>query len=179
MTTTDPGTYLEIDGRPAVRFERVYPHAVERVWRAVTDPAQMRHWFPSPEVAYDGRTGGTMTLSGDPYAPEPRTSTVLVWDPPHRFSFGWGGDELHFTLSDAGDGCRLVMVDLLSSEGAAARNAAGWEACLEQLARTVEGRPGAGAAGGGQAGGMDAFRPVLEQYKAAGLPDDGWLPDET
>ena len=57
------GTYLEIDGRPAVRFERVYPHSVERVWRAVTDPAEMRHWFPSPEISYDARPGGTITLS--------------------------------------------------------------------------------------------------------------------
>ena len=27
------GTYETYDGKPAVRFERVYPHPVERVWR--------------------------------------------------------------------------------------------------------------------------------------------------
>ena len=34
MQTTDNGTYLEIDGRPAVRFERIYDHPVARVWAA-------------------------------------------------------------------------------------------------------------------------------------------------
>ena len=32
------GTYETIDSRPAVRFERRYPHSVDRVWRAVTEP---------------------------------------------------------------------------------------------------------------------------------------------
>ena len=55
MQTTDNGTYLEVDDRPAVRFERVYDHPVEQVWAAISDPTQMRHWFPSPEVAHDAR----------------------------------------------------------------------------------------------------------------------------
>ena len=115
MHRTDAGTYVEHAGRPAVRFERIYPHPVERVWRAITDPAELRHWFPSPEVSYEARVGGTLTLSGDPYAPEARTSTVLVWEPPHRFGFGWEQDELHFTLSEAEGGCRLVLLDVLSA----------------------------------------------------------------
>ena len=81
MQTTDEGTYLEIDGRPAVRFERIYDHPVARVWAAVTEPEEMRHWFPSPEVRHDGRTGGSITVSGDPYSPDPKTSRVLVWEP--------------------------------------------------------------------------------------------------
>jgi len=87
MQTTDTGTYLEIEGRPAVRFERVYAHPRDRVWQAVTDPEEMRHWFPSPEVSLETREGGSITLGGDPYTPEARTSKVLVWDPPHRFGF--------------------------------------------------------------------------------------------
>ncbi len=33
MQTTDDGTYLEVDGRPAVRFERIYHQPIDRVWR--------------------------------------------------------------------------------------------------------------------------------------------------
>src|SRR5688572_29308652 len=33
------------DGRPALRFERRLPHSVDRVWRAVSDPAEMKQWF--------------------------------------------------------------------------------------------------------------------------------------
>lgn len=171
--THDPGTYVEVDGRHAVRFERFYDHPVERVWKAVTDPAEMRHWFPSPEIAYEPRVGGTITLAGDPYADEPGTGTVLVWDPPHRFGFDWGEDQLFLTLSESGDGCRLELLDVLAADGAAARNAAGWEVCLEELRRSIDETPGSGAHSEET---LD-FRPLLERYKQQGLPDDGWLPD--
>jgi uncharacterized protein YndB with AHSA1/START domain len=45
--STDLGTYFEHDGRPAVRFVRTYPHDVERVWRAITDPDELARWFPA------------------------------------------------------------------------------------------------------------------------------------
>jgi uncharacterized protein YndB with AHSA1/START domain len=172
MHTTDHGTYVEIDGRPAVRFERIYPQSRERVWQAVTSPEEMRHWFPSPEVSIDAQEGGSITLSGDPYDPQARTTAVLAWDPPRRFAFVWGEDELHFTLTDVAQGCRLELVDIMSAEGAAARNAAGWELCLEQLAMAVAGTPGSV-----DAEDLADFLPVLERYKSQGLPDDGWLPE--
>ena len=173
MRTTDDGTYLEIDGRPAVRFQRVYDHPVARVWAAVTDPAELRHWFPSPQVQHDGRTGGSITVSGDPYSPAAKTSRILLWDPPHRFAFEWEDDELHLTLSEHGHGCRLELVNILASRGAGARNAAGWEMCLDLLDRVVAGsREGAASDGS-----MEEFLPVLEKCKARGLPDDGWLPE--
>ena len=53
------GTYEQFDGKPSVRFERRYPHPVERVWRAVTEPEQLAHWFPNT-VEVDRREGGRM-----------------------------------------------------------------------------------------------------------------------
>lgn len=44
----DLGTYIEHNGRPAVRFERTYAHSVDRVWAAVSDPEELAHWFPPP-----------------------------------------------------------------------------------------------------------------------------------
>jgi uncharacterized protein YndB with AHSA1/START domain len=173
MQTTDDGTYLGIDGRPAVRFERIYDHPVARVWAAVTDPDEMRHWFPSPEIEYDARTGGSITVSGDPYSPTPKSSRVLVWEPPHRFAFEWEDDELHLTLSEHARGCRLELVNILSTPGAGARNAAGWEMCLDLLDQVVAGSRHGSASDAG----MEEFLPVLEKYKALGVPDDGWLPD--
>ena len=85
--TPDRGSYVEHERGPAVRFERHYPFPVERVWRAVTDPAELRAWFPSPEVTFEARVGGTITLAGDPYQAEAMTGRVLAWDPPHVFGF--------------------------------------------------------------------------------------------
>jgi len=41
------GTLEIIDGRPALRFERYLAHSVERVWRAVSEPAELERWFPA------------------------------------------------------------------------------------------------------------------------------------
>ena len=173
MRTLDHGSYTQIDGRTAVRFERVYDHPVERVWQAVTDPDRMSAWFPSPEIAYEARVGGTITLAGDPYAEEAGAGRVTAWDPPRRFAFEWGEDELAITLSPHGTGCRLVFVDFLASPGGAARQAAGWEVCLDELRKALGGAPGSGP----HSSATLEFRPLLEHYRRAGLPDDGWLPD--
>ncbi|HEX8073920.1 MAG TPA: SRPBCC domain-containing protein [Thermoleophilaceae bacterium] len=44
------GTLETIDGRPALRFERRLPHSVERVWRAITEPEELKAWFPDTIV---------------------------------------------------------------------------------------------------------------------------------
>ena len=173
MQTTDEGTYLEIDDRPAVRFERIYDHPVDRVWQAITDPKEMSHWFPSPEIDYEPHAGGRITLGGDPYHPDARTTKVLVWEPPHRFSFEWETDELHFTLSEHDDGWRIALGYLLPTIGAGARHGAASEMCINHLDRVVAGTweplPTDGS--------MEEFLPVLEKYKGRGVPDEGWLPD--
>jgi uncharacterized protein YndB with AHSA1/START domain len=172
MQTTDEGTYVEVAGRPAVRFERIYPQSVERVWRSISEPAEIRQWFPSPEVSIDVEAR-TITLAGDPHSPDASTTRVLVWEPPHRFSFEWDTDELHFTLSEHEGGTRLVLVNLLSTDGAASRNAPDWEMCLGHLDRVVAGTWAPSPSDGS----MEEFVPVLEKYRSRGLPDDGWLPD--
>lgn len=174
MQTLDDGSYLEVDGRPAVRFSRIYAVPRERVWRAITESDDLRHWFPSPEVSIDV-AAGTITMSGDPYAPEARTTTVLTWDPPHRLGFEWDGNELHFSLAEVEGGCRLELLNVLAQPGEASRNAAGWEMCLADLERLLRGDPR--PAGPGE-GSMADFLPVLEKYQERGLPDDGWLPEE-
>ena len=41
------GTYEIVDDRSALSFERRLAHSVERVWRAVSEPGELAHWFPS------------------------------------------------------------------------------------------------------------------------------------
>ena len=41
------GTLETIEGRPALRFERSLTHPVDRVWRAVSVPAELGSWFPA------------------------------------------------------------------------------------------------------------------------------------
>jgi len=61
------------------------------------------------------------------------TGEVLEVDEPSVLAFTWGDDALRFELSPEGNGTRLVLIDELPAD-AAARNAAGWEQCLDRLA---------------------------------------------
>ena len=165
------GTYLEIDGRPALRFERSLSHPAEKVWRAITDPAEIRHWFPAA-VDYEQRVGGAMSFRfDDPDAP-PTEGEVTELDPPRLFAFDWGGEQLRFELEPAGDGCRLLFTHFLSERIQAARDAAGWEMCLAELDRLLAGEtaeaPGIGA--------TPEWRELYDKYVAAGLPSGAEVP---
>lgn len=170
----DLGTYLEHDGRPAVRFERTYPHSVERVWAAITEPGELVRWFPSA-VELEPREGGTVRFSGDPYT-EGSTGVVLTWDPPHLLAFSWGPDELHFALENAGEGsCRFVLVNVLDDRTTAARNAGGWHVCLTELVKVLDGVPSRGP----HSEDTEPWEPVYRAHVEAGLPSGAPVPDIT
>jgi uncharacterized protein YndB with AHSA1/START domain len=146
MTTpTREGTLISIDGRPALRFERRYRHPIERVWQAISDPTEMGRWFPS-DVEGDRAVGAELRFVDDDQraaarqAGEPTRDdgpllggTVVAHDPPKVFSFTWGGELLRFELHADGAETVLVFTQVLSHSSVAARNAAGWHACLGAL----------------------------------------------
>jgi uncharacterized protein YndB with AHSA1/START domain len=135
------------DGRPMLRFERRLRHPVSRVWRAVTDPAELAGWFPFL-VEVDQRPGGAMTFTEPKGLVEPSSGTVTAWDPPSVFAFRWRTDELRFELSADGDGTLLVFTQVFDERAAAATFAAGWELCLAALESGVDGADGAERAPG-------------------------------
>ena len=164
------GTYEEIDGKPAVRFERRYPHPVDRVWRAVTEPGELAHWFPTT-VEVDLREGGAMAFTFPGGEMEPMEGSVTVLDPPRRFAFLWGEEELRIELEPDGDGCRLRFTHLISSRDEAARNAAGWHVCLDRLGAAVRRR----RRGARQRGPGD-WSALYEEYERRGVPAGAPIP---
>lgn len=166
----DLGSYLEHDGRPAIRFQRIYPHPIERVWSAVTEPEDLTHWFPSA-VHLERRTGGEVIFTGDPYT-EDQTGTVLAFEPPHYLAFTWGNDELHLHLEPLGEGCQLTLIDVLTQRDEAARNGAGWHVCLDELAKRLAGVP----SGGPHGATTTPWKPTYDAYVAAGLPSGAPIP---
>lgn len=175
MTTTHLGSYVTLDdGRPAVRFERVYDHPIDRVWSLVTEPAELVHWFPSPEITIDLTPGGTITFAGDPNMPDARFSGRIVdVDPPRRLVFTWGNEELRFDLEPLDERrTRLTLTDVLEARDAAARNAAGWDVCLSALDARAAGAP----TGGPHAGPTVAWEERYEEYVAAGVPSGAPIP---
>jgi uncharacterized protein YndB with AHSA1/START domain len=124
--------------RVVLRFERRLPKPVEEVWRAVTHPAEMRSWFPTRIEIDEWAVGANLTHHFDGHAIDPLPGTVLEWDPPHRVRFTWGTDTIGFELSEPpGGGTLFVLTEELDAH-VAARNAAGWESCLDRLALGAE-----------------------------------------
>ena len=146
---------LSGEDRPAIRFERHLPDPPDVVWRALTDREQLRSWFPCDVIVNGGRweVGATITF---PFPSDvldlTLTGEVLEVDAPHVLAYTWGDDTLRFELTADGDGTRLVLVDELPPESAA-RNAAGWERCLDRLE--------------GLEPGSDGWEPRYEHYVAA------------
>ncbi len=169
------GTYESIDDRPTLFFERRLAHPVEAVWRAVTEPDELAHWFPC-EVEVDLRLGGPMRFVFEAMALPDTASTMLgevtELDPPTRFSFLWGDDHLHFALEpiEDGDACLLRFTVELDSRDKAARDGAGWHLCLDALERRLDGdeaqRPDP----------PERWRDYYEEYQQRGFPVGAVLP---
>jgi uncharacterized protein YndB with AHSA1/START domain len=133
----------------SLRFERHLHHPIERVWHAISDPAELERWFPSA-VEIELVLGGTVTfaetgLDIDPTLVATR-GTVIALEPPHLLAFTWGDEPLRFELrGDDEGGCVLTFTHEFVNRAGAARFAAGWSVCLERLAGALD--PAASPAG--------------------------------
>jgi uncharacterized protein YndB with AHSA1/START domain len=134
-------TLLKTGARPVLRLERHLPKPVETVWRAVTDPTEMRAWFPTRIEIDEWKVGADLTHHFDEHDIDPLPGTVIEWDPPRRVSFTWGEDTISFELTPAEDGGTIFILTEELSASHAARNAAGWESCLDRLQNGVEREP--------------------------------------
>ena len=128
-----------------LRFERRLEHAPEKVFRAISDPDELRHWFPAAMEA-ELRPGAPVrfTFEGGDDAPG---GEILEVDPPRLLVYSWGDDVLRWEIEPADGGSRLVFTHTLAPGGASgglpgtARNAAGWDMCLAALHARLDGDP--------------------------------------
>ena len=125
-----------------LRFERHFAHPPQHVWRAVTEPSELAHWFPG-EVTLELALGAEVTFSNEGFDLDhelvPSSGPVTALQPPRLFAFTWGKDLLTFELSNEGDGCMLVFTHSFADRASALRPAAGWHVCLDALASLLEG----------------------------------------
>ena len=139
--------------RPVIRLERHLPGTPESVWAAITDRQELKSWFPTEVITDEWRAGATLRFVF-PHGEAPEmTGTVLEYDPPRRLAYSWGEEVLRFALTPRpGGGTTLVLTDELDGP-IAARNAAGWDVCLDLLA-----------------GHKTDWQPLFESYSAAFEP---------
>jgi uncharacterized protein YndB with AHSA1/START domain len=126
-------TLLRTGSRPVLRFERRLAKPVDLVWRAVTDPVEMHTWFPTRIEKDEWKVGAKLVHHFDGHDIDPLPGEVLEWDPPRRVSFTWGEDTITFELIPSGDGATVFVLTEELAANHAARNAAGWDECLDRL----------------------------------------------
>src|ERR687892_633532 len=149
------------DGRPTLRFERHLAHSPHRVWKAITDPADLSHWFPA-RMETDLEVGAPIRFTfEEDFGMDPGGGEILEIDPPRLFVYTWRDDVLRWEIVPDGQGCRLIFLHTLGDEGggklAAGRNAAGWDACLEALEAQLAGRTS-------EQPRSEQMMPAMEQY---------------
>ena len=144
----------------AVRFQRLLPAPIERVWAYLTDPELRGAWFASGGMEL--RPGGRVTLvfRNSTLAPEGEETPeayrkyegmeshgrVIACDPPRRLVHSWGEDdgtdtEVEYELEPRGGETLLTLTHRrLASRAAMLDVSGGWHLHLDALEDVLAGR---------------------------------------
>lgn len=144
----------------SIRFERLLPGPIERVWAFLTESDKRGQWLAPGTM--EPRAGSNFALhfhnselTPDKTPPterfrqyDSRLTTqhqVLRCEPPHVIAWTWGGgkeapSEVTFELSEVGDQVRLVVTHRrLADDGTMVNVASGWHTHLSVLEGVLQG----------------------------------------
>jgi uncharacterized protein YndB with AHSA1/START domain len=142
------GRLEELDGRPALRFERVLAHPPERVWQALTDPDEQFAWHPTP-ARFELEVGGRVEYLEGGFIAGMATGEVTACEPQRLLAYTWPTGEsvaahLRWELAPHDDGCLLTLVQSFEDTSLAVDYSAGWHICLDAFAERLAGERGTG-----------------------------------
>lgn len=133
MTQDEYGTLERVGDVSILRFRRRLEHPPDLVWAALTENEHLEGWFPTT-IEGARVAGGALHFSFREGEGEPFDGEMTAFDPPSLMELRWSDDLLRFELVADGSGCLLSLTVTFPEYGKAARDAAGWHVCLEQLA---------------------------------------------
>ena len=158
--TTMTSDYGIITEAGAIRFERLLPGPIERVWEYLVDSDLRRTWLAQGPMEL--RPGGTVQMTWrnselagpDEVTPEKHvgdegysmTGEVLEADPPRRVVYTWpegngGESEVSFELAERGDKVLLTLTHRkLGRRSLIVGVGGGWHSHLAVLEARLEGR---------------------------------------
>lgn len=145
MSTFDPGPLSEVsvvrEEHWTLVFVRDLRHPVEKVWSALTDPAQLEQWAPfraDRDLAAVGETKLSMIDGADAID---MVGVVTEVDPPALLVYRWGDDVLRWELAPNAGGTRLTLRHSVVDRDMMPKMAAGWQLCLVVADRLLAGDP--------------------------------------
>jgi uncharacterized protein YndB with AHSA1/START domain len=150
-------------------------HSREKVWQALTDPAQLREWAP---FVVDGSlaTVGAMVKLTTVAAPKPHVTetTVTRADAPKALEYKWGDFDMRWQLEAVGNGTRLTLWTNIGHRFIA-MGAAGWHICFDVLDHLLSGTP-LGRIVGAEAMKFGWQRLNAEYARQFGIETPNWPP---
>jgi uncharacterized protein YndB with AHSA1/START domain len=144
------------EGQWQLRFTRILGHSPEKVWRAITEPEHLAHWFPTT-IEGERASGAPLRFSFPGGQAPPMEGEMLAFEPISLMELRWGSDIVRLELRPVAEGTELTLLALLDEQGKAARDGAGWHVCLDALQASLRDEPHAREA-------MDAWRDVHPHY---------------
>ena len=145
-TTFEPGPLAHVESRPSgdrwtLVFVRDLHHPPEKVWAALTDPAQLGEWAPFTTDRDLGRPGDATLTMIDGEVAEDLPATVTRAEPPTLLEYTWGQDVLRWELEPSEAGTKLTLRHTLEDPDMVPKVAAGWHICLVVAERLLDGTP--------------------------------------
>jgi uncharacterized protein YndB with AHSA1/START domain len=145
-------------------------HSPEKVWQALTDPAQLREWAP---FVVDGSLGtvGTVNLTwvGRPQALETKVTRA---DASKALEYS----DIRWELEALGSGTRLTLWHSIDRRFIS-WGAAGWHICFDVLDGFLAGEP-IGRIVGSEAMKFDGWQRLNAEYaRQFGMEPPSWTPN--
>ena len=174
------GAQIRKDGEKwTLILVRELRHSPEKVWQALTDPAQLREWAPFDADGNLGALGARVKLTtvGAP-APHVTETTVTRADAPSLLEYKWGGFDMRWELEASVAGTRLTLWTSIGRRFIS-MGAAGWHICFDILDRFLSGSP-LGRMVGPDALKFGGWRRLNVEYaRQFGIEPPDWPPDES
>jgi len=125
------GARVQKDGEKwTLVLVRELRHSPDKVWEALTDPAQLSEWAPFDADRNMSKTGPVkLSTVGTPQVDE---TTVKRAEPPTLLEYSWGGGDLRWELEPVGAGTRLRLWHNIDRRFIS-WGAAGWHICFDVL----------------------------------------------
>jgi uncharacterized protein YndB with AHSA1/START domain len=110
-------------------------HSPEKVWQALTDPAQLREWAPFDSDGSLGAAGAVVNLHWVG-TPQPFETRITRADAPKLLEYG----DMRWELEPHGSGTRLTLWHRID-RNYITWGAAGWHICFDVLDRLLASEP--------------------------------------
>lgn len=100
-----------------VAFERIYPHPIDEVWKALTDPALLGEWLMETDFMPVVGQEFSMWCDDGEGGTDHYSCKVLACDTPHSMRWSWvvdgshhlGATEVEFRLEETDTGTHLTI----------------------------------------------------------------------